>query len=370
MKEKIKTVSEFETTQKWKNLKTASNIRYVQKMAHDRDVLEFIKKKKEKAESEDLDFDDYNFRVVLNAKTSTDEENEIIKNLAEKKQIAFNEAAKLKDGDIAPVSFRSTKEMKNSGGKYSKTRNLIRMRDDDRLLTKKLGTIDHEVVHKYQRDLVINEDLQKLSGKNSDMNDPDLAEWSKQSEMFKYDMQNYTSKDREYYDNSILERDANEDKRITEKGLAVIDEVILENRVPADKQGYVYISNPEVPLKDQSSKFLKGDFDLKSESKKMKRLSQNIDKAKETLDQESMKKLEEILGSYNELQNLEKEGKVGLVSRDVMLETLSKNLQDLTSENKDFEKKVKKIVKGKGIGEKAIDGLKHIFSKNKKKDVK
>jgi len=65
----------------------------------------------------------------------------------------------------------------------------------------------------------------------------------------------------------------------------------------------------------------------------MKLLSQNVDK------------LEDILGSYNELQSLEKEGKIGMGSKDVMLEILNKNLKGLTSENKDFEKKVKKMLK-------------------------
>jgi len=317
MEEKIKKVGGLETTKNWNNLKTAANVRYIQKISEDSKLVDNLK---EKTKGFDLEG---GIDQSLDRVYSREEGNQLIQDLAVKKQEAFNEAAKLRNNPNVPVKILPLAEIQTEGhserrGVYLEKGKTVILGDDP-FLGAKLSAMDHELGHKMQFDLMRNEELAERGGLKEDYNN------------FSYDQENYTTEDKEYYAASILERDTRKNERVTKKGLQNIMDIIVEKSVPEDKRGYVAISNPKQLSGDQSKKFMKGDINLDTTARDLDYLVLNKDKKFiKSLGKKDKKKLEEIMEAYKDLNTLE----VGKNSKKIILENLGRDLDKLRVQNK------------------------------------
>ncbi|GLI57401.1 hypothetical protein PM10SUCC1_29150 [Propionigenium maris DSM 9537] len=318
----IEKVGSFETTEDWKKLKSATNVRYIQKIAEDTELINTLKGYINGADLEGGIGD------VLEAGMKKGEKEDLVKKLGEKKQHAFNESAKLKSNPDASIKFEKL-QSENERGKYYPKENKVAFKENLGLLAW-LTILDHEVGHKYQNDLLANKKLAEYGDLGTDYT------------QFGFDRKNYNSTDLAYYKASILERDTRENEGVTIKGLEIITREVLENQDFKAEEGYTAISKPiltddvrekiERQLTPVSEEHNRGFIQEVSASEEKQK---NIEKY---LNKQEKEKFEKIVSSYENLQTLKEADWFRPEEVESELQRLDKEFKELCSSNKELSR--------------------------------
>ncbi|MDP0494116.1 MAG: hypothetical protein Q7K48_07450 [Fusobacterium sp. JB021] len=357
MQKKIDKVASLENSENWKKLKDATNVRYIQKIAEDPKAIKMLKKRTDGADLEG---------GVIDALTgmTKKEETELIEDFAIKKQEAFDEASKRGKSNNADLKIIPSEEMNRervkegyrpADGLHNNVKNEVKIAEELGI-SRKLAVMDHEIGHKYQANLYKDKKLSE----NADL--------KQDYDAFKYDRENYDSKNLDYYKASLLERDTRKNERVTKKGLDQIGDKILDTdlltRIEKSKDqledtkkeitkdqeakaekditkedlkkaireeiGYVGINRPKELSKGDKNPFENKKFDAKIAKDEMENMVDKVsekENLQKKLSSKEKKELNEILKTFEDFKRLE--GEIGENDKRLILENLDKQIKEL-----------------------------------------